>query len=87
MIAKLLLDEPTASLDARAEKLFIESMKQTVEKRTLLLITHKMHLLQLVDRIIVLDNGHLVADGDKAVILEQLKSGKLNAVAKERTQG
>jgi len=82
----LLLDEPTASLDARAEKLFIESMKQTVHQRTLLLITHKMHLLQLVDRIIVLDNGHLVADGDKAVILEKLKNGELNA-AKKRAQG
>jgi len=82
----LLLDEPTASLDARAEKLFIESMKQTVQQRTLLLITHKMHLLQLVDRIIVLDNGHLVADGEKSIILEQLKNGKLNA-AKERAQG
>jgi len=83
----LLLDEPTASLDARAEKLFIESMKKTVQQRTLLLITHKMHLLQLVDRIIVLDNGHLVADGEKSVILEQLKSGKLNAAAKERAKG
>jgi len=80
----LLLDEPTASLDARAEKLFIESMKQTVHKRTLLLITHKMHLLQLVDRVIVLDNGHLVADGEKSVILAQLKSGKLNVAVKER---
>ncbi|MEW6999648.1 type I secretion system permease/ATPase [Colwelliaceae bacterium BS250] len=83
----LLLDEPTASLDARAEKLFIESMKKTVQQRTLLLITHKMHLLQLVDRIIVLDNGHLVADGDKTTILEQLKNGLLNAASKERGQG
>ncbi|MEI6894139.1 MAG: type I secretion system permease/ATPase [Colwellia sp.] len=75
----LLLDEPTASLDARAEKLFIETMKQTIKQRTLLLITHKMHLLQLVDRIIVLDNGRLVADGSKAIILEQLKNGLLNS--------
>lgn len=80
----LLLDEPTASLDARAEKLFIESMKKTAEQRTLILITHKMHLLQLVDRIIVLDNGHLVADGDKTTILEQLKSGLLNTASKEK---
>lgn len=79
----LLLDEPTASLDARAEKLFIESMKQTVQHRTLFLITHKMHLLQLVDRIIVLDNGHLVADGGKEVILEQLKNGLLNSAPKK----
>ncbi|HCM46733.1 MAG TPA: type I secretion system permease/ATPase [Colwellia sp.] len=82
----LLLDEPTASLDARAEKLFIKSMKQTAENRTLLLITHKMHLLELVDRIIVLDNGYLVADGDKEAILKQLKSGMLNVASKERSQ-
>ncbi|MEW6995876.1 type I secretion system permease/ATPase [Colwelliaceae bacterium MEBiC 14330] len=82
----LLLDEPTASLDARAEKLFIESMKKTAEQRTLLLITHKMHLLQLVDRIIVLDNGHLVADGEKTVILEQLKKGLLTTASKSRAQ-
>jgi ATP-binding cassette subfamily C protein LapB len=83
----LLLDEPTASLDARAEKLFIESMKKTAEQRTLLLITHKMHLLQLVDRIIVLDNGHLVADGEKTIILEQLKKGLLTTASKSRAQG
>ena len=53
---------------------------------TLLLITHKMHLLELVDRIIVLDNGHLVADGDKGDILKQLKSGMLNVAPKERRQ-
>lgn len=73
----LLLDEPTASLDARAEKLFIQSITQTVQNRTMFLITHKMHLLQLVDRIVVLDRGHLVADGPKQVILEQLKNGTL----------
>lgn len=73
----LLLDEPTASLDARAEKQFINSMQIVAKDRTLLLITHKMHLLQLVDRIIVLDKGRLVADGPKAVILEKLKSGAL----------
>jgi ATP-binding cassette subfamily C protein LapB len=83
----LLLDEPTASLDARAEKLFIESMKNTAEQRTLLLITHKMHLLQLVDRIIVLDNGHLVADGEKTIILEQLKKGLLTTASTSRAQG
>lgn len=79
----LLLDEPTASLDANAEKLFIQSMLQTIQNRTLFLITHKMHLLQLVDRIIVFDKGHLVADGPKEVILEQLKKGTFSSVRKE----
>jgi len=79
----LLFDEPTASLDARSEKLFMKSMAQTVKDRTVFLITHKMHLLQLVDRIIVLDKGHLVADGNKDIILEQLKNGLLSTASKE----
>ena len=74
----LLLDEPTASLDARAEKQFISSMKQTIKNRSLLLITHKMHLLQLVDRIIVLENGKIVANDAKDIILEKLASGNLS---------
>jgi ATP-binding cassette subfamily C protein LapB len=40
-----------------------------------------MHLLELVDRIVVLDNGRLVADGDKKTILAKLKSGVLVAAA------
>ncbi|QYJ86452.1 type I secretion system permease/ATPase [Shewanella mesophila] len=73
----LLMDEPTASLDARAEKQFIRAMQNVAKERTLLLITHKMHLLNLVDRIIVLDRGHLVADGPKDTVLNQLAKGLL----------
>jgi ATP-binding cassette subfamily C protein LapB len=73
----LLLDEPTASLDARAEKQFIKSINATAKDRTLLLITHKMDLLKMVDRIIVLDKGKLVIDGPKDKVLEQLKAGQL----------
>ncbi|MCG9713171.1 type I secretion system permease/ATPase [Shewanella insulae] len=74
----LLMDEPTASLDARAEKQFIRAMRNVSKERTLLLITHKMHLLNLVDRILVLDRGHLVADGPKDQILNQLAKGLLS---------
>ncbi|MGB1262441.1 MAG: type I secretion system permease/ATPase [Cognaticolwellia sp.] len=74
----LLLDEPTASLDARAEKQFINSIKATAKDRTLLMITHKMDLLQLVDRILVLDKGKLIIDGPKDTVLAQLKGDKLN---------
>jgi len=73
----LLMDEPTASLDARAEKQFIKAMENVTRDRTLLLITHKMHLLKLVDRIIVLDRGHVVADGPKNEVLEKLSKGLL----------
>lgn len=74
----LLLDEPTASLDARAEKQFIESINATAKDRTMLLITHKMDLLKLVDRIIVLDKGKLIIDGPKDKVLAQMKGEKLN---------
>ena len=73
----LLLDEPTASLDSRAEKQFIKSIHATAKDRTMLLITHKMDLLKLVDRILVLDKGKLIIDGPKDSVLMQLKSGKL----------
>jgi len=74
----LLLDEPTASLDARAEKQFIKSISATANERTLLLITHKTELLRLVDRIIVIEKGKLVVDGPKDMVLQQLKAGKLD---------
>lgn len=79
----LLMDEPTASLDARAEKQFINAMQNVSKDRTLLLITHKMHLLNLVDRIIVLDRGHIVADGPKADVLKKLNEGLLAGAAKK----
>jgi ATP-binding cassette subfamily C protein LapB len=74
----LLLDEPTASLDARAEKQFIRSIHATAKDRTMLLITHKMDLLKLVDRILVLDKGKLIIDGPKDEVLAKLKGNQLN---------
>ena len=73
----LLMDEPTASLDARAEKQFVRSMAHVSQDRSFVLITHKMHLLTLVDRVIVLDHGHIVADGPKDVIIKQLNQGQV----------
>lgn len=78
----LLMDEPTASLDARAEKQFIRAMENVSRDRTLLLITHKMHLLKLVDRIIVLDRGHVIIDGAKEEVLDKLSKGLLSGVQK-----
>ncbi|EGM68166.1 ABC transporter, transmembrane region:ABC transporter:Peptidase C39, bacteriocin processing [Shewanella sp. HN-41] len=79
----LLMDEPTASLDARAEQQFIRSMQNVSKDRTLILITHKMHLLQLVDRIIVLERGHVVADGPKSEVLEKLNFGLVSGGVKK----
>ncbi|MDD1783929.1 type I secretion system permease/ATPase [Enterovibrio sp. ZSDZ35] len=68
----LIMDEPTASLDAHAENQFIHAMKFAAKDRTLVMITHKMALLSLVDRVIVMDKGRVVMDGPKDKVLERL---------------
>lgn len=66
------LDEPTASMDDVSEKSFINNMKPWLEGRTLILSTHRYALLELVDRVIVLDNGRIVLDGAKDEVLKKL---------------
>lgn len=69
----LLLDEPTASLDDSSEKHVIQSLEAFTANKTLLVSTHRMALLSLVDRIIVVDNGRVVMDDKKDKVLTQLK--------------
>lgn len=59
-----LLDEPTASLDARSEKLVMTGIKNKTENRTSLMITHQLTQLQNVDMILVMESGKLVESGD-----------------------
>ncbi len=68
----LVLDEPTASMDNTAEALFNKNVADYLENRTLLLVTHKASMLPLVDRIIVLNDGKLVADGPRDDVLRAL---------------
>lgn len=72
----LLMDEPTSAMDSMTEARFIAQLKQSVTDETLILVTHRMSLLDLVDRLIVLDNGSVVADGPKDTVLASLRAGK-----------
>lgn len=70
----LLMDEPTASMDNRQELQCIDVLrKEFGDEQTLIVATHKMPLLQLVDRIIIMDNQKIVMDGPKAQVLEKLQ--------------
>lgn len=64
----LLLDEPTASMDIQSEAALIARLKGVLDGRTLIVITHRTSLLDLVDRVIVIDGGKVVADGPKSLI-------------------
>ena len=70
----LLMDEPTASMDSRQEAQCIEVLSKNFgREHTLIVATHKMPLLRLVDRIIIMDNQQIVMDGPKEKVLAQLK--------------
>ena len=69
----LILDEPTNSMDKQSENHFIKNIKEINKNKTFIIITHKPSLLTLVDRVIILDDGKIIADGPKNVILSKKK--------------
>ncbi len=84
----VLLDEPSASLDEMAEAYLIEQLKQWIGHRTLIIATHRTAMLQLVDRIIVMDQGRIVMDGAKEAILrEQGEPTTRRVVLQEKNKG
>jgi ATP-binding cassette subfamily C protein LapB len=74
----LVLDEPTSNMDNRTEVRLKKKLTEVIKDKTLILITHRASLLEMVDRIVVIDNGAIVADGPKDSVLEALKRGQLN---------
>ena len=68
----LLLDEPTSALDKANENLLKNNLLKSTSKKTLLLITHRTSMLDIVDRIIVVEGGKVVADGPKKDIINSL---------------
>jgi ATP-binding cassette subfamily C protein LapB len=70
----LFLDEPSSSMDLATERQLISHLGQALRTDTTVLIaTHRFSLLQLVSRIIVVDNGRIAADGPRDAVLAQLK--------------
>jgi len=65
----LVLDEPTAALDAEAEHAVFERFRRLAEGRTTLIISHRFPTVRMADRILVLDGGHIIEDGSHAALL------------------
>jgi len=73
----LLLDEPSSAMDSGSEDVLKERLAAYAKGRTMVLVTHRNSLLDLVDRLIVIDRGRVVADGPKAQVTEALRTGKV----------
>ena len=67
-----ILDEPTSAMDMNAENLFINQVGSVLKDSTMLIVTHRMPLLNLVDRIIVMHEGQIAEDGPKDEIINKL---------------
>lgn len=83
-----LLDEPTASMDNLQEQQCLQVIAQELQKggKTLIVSTHKMALLNLVDRIIIMANNQIVMDGPKHAVLAQLQKNEEEARQKAIAQ-
>ena len=70
----LMLDEPTSNMDNTTESMIRKRLFDYTRDKTLVLITHKMSMLALVERLIVIDDGRIVMDGPKDIVMQALKS-------------
>lgn len=67
----LVFDEPTSGLDSALQRHFMKSMKTFSRHRTLIMVTHSTSLLQLVERVVVMDKGVIVADGERENVMQK----------------
>ena len=76
----VLLDEPSAAMDEVVERQFIQRFKQWSVERTVVIATHRMRVLDLVDRIIVIDAGKVVLDEPKAAALKTMQQARIKSI-------
>jgi ATP-binding cassette, subfamily C, bacterial LapB len=73
----VLLDEPTSAMDHSGEEFVKQRLKEATVGKTVMIISHRSSLFDLADRIIVIDQGKVVADGAKEQVIEALRTGKV----------
>jgi ATP-binding cassette subfamily C protein LapB len=74
----LLLDEPTSAMDNTGEERLKQRLAAVIADKTVLLVTHRASMLSLVERLIIIDRGQIIADGPKEAVMEALKKGQIS---------
>lgn len=77
----LVFDEPTSGMDGNTEQRIVDNLRQLGPDRTLIVVTHKPTLLPLVTRVVIVEQGRIVADGPRDEVLRQLAGGRPVAAA------
>lgn len=77
----LLLDEPTGAMDHSTEETVRQRLSEYMRDKTVVIVTHRNSLLDMVDRLIVIDAGRIVADGPKDRVVAALRSGQIEKAA------
>ena len=77
----LVLDEPTSAMDFSTEAQITTKMSHFAAHKTVVLVTHRTSMLAMVNRVIVIDGGKIVADGPRDRIMEALASGRVAKAA------
>lgn len=77
----LLLDEPTSSMDFSSERDLMKRLGEFSKGKTMIVVTHRSSLMELASRIVVLDDGVVVADGPREEVIEALRAGRVGRAA------
>ena len=73
----LMLDEPTSAMDFSSEQQFKQRLQSIAAHKTVIIVTHRNSLLDLATRVIVIDEGKVVADGPRDQVIQALQSGRI----------
>jgi ATP-binding cassette subfamily C protein LapB len=68
-----LMDEPTSSMDSNTEIALVRQLDQATKGKTAVFVTHRGPLVNIADRIVVVEAGQIVIDGPRDVVLNKLK--------------
>lgn len=71
------MDEPTSAMDFSTEAQVTQNLQRFAHDKTVVLVTHRTSMLSFVDRVIVIDQGRVVADGPRERIMQALAAGRI----------
>ncbi|TNH04777.1 type I secretion system permease/ATPase [Testudinibacter sp. TR-2022] len=81
----VLLDEPTTALDQASEIQALRVLANWCRNRTMVIVTHRPQVLQIVDRIVIIEQGKVVMDGPRDAVLKRLAENEKNAQQQQAT--